>query len=1464
MASCVALSSGAGSTLRVSPNGKGFFSNVKVVLFRRGFAVQRAAAVIAAAMVTADASSLYLTASPHRRLDHNATNGVHHRYDTTLATRLHALSKGSSCPRLAFIMAAYRARLPYSYSHQFRGIHKGQAGAGVTYPEINCWAMPWPLRSCALAAQRRHTLNFGGQNRAVHHQARADFRAPSPPSPKPFEPVNHPAFDFVTKRYIDEFSVNAAQYRHKLTGLEVLSFSPEEQDGAIPSDASESLSASISASSTHTPPPSPFTDKEMVFAISFRTPVNDSCGTPHVLEHSVLCGSRKYPTKEPFSSMIRGNSLFTFLNAMTYSDKTIYPVASVNMKDFYNLVDVYLDAVFFPKAMVDPDILKQEGWHYTLKSGQSGHSDPPNNSDFVATTADTISAESSSSSTPSTPTASPSVSPSSSRIGYGGVVLNEMRGVYSAAETLLEDVKTWSLLPSTPYAHASGGDPAEIPKLTFEKFVEFYRKFYHPANARAFFWGRDDPLRRLEVLDEYMRDLMAARKTEETSAGVDAPLNGLSSSDIRLNSQLPQQPMFERPLFVEHPYPPQAGKLEDYVTVNWVINPAPPAHSPDTLTSCSSSPSTSASPSPPAKLSKTSTPPGSADLPSGFPSSFVLEDNVVLTPRDESFSPPDPSFFSALNNYDRLCLSVLSNLLLDIPAGPLYSKLMSSGLGQEFTGGSIDFDEVHSIFSVGLKGVPSRPGIDREVEALVFETLRDVSVNGFPDDAVASFLNRLEFGLKELSGGAQPKGLKLGITSLSAWNVDRCPIEALTFREPLQRLKKDIQDKIPIFQELLKTRLLRNPHRVTVRLRADPTCSFPHEKREAQRLAAAEAAMSEEDLEQVGVTAEKLKKKQEAPDSPEAIACLPKICRDDMETEIQYVPTYVIEGGEPANMEQQSSASVSAYNLSKFPASSQASSSSSFSEFAGSLDCSAGSEASGYTSSELSDLQSLTAVLSVSDPGIYLLHRPLPTSGLLYLRLAFSMRGISAADLPLLPLLCKMLTRSGTFSIFPNAFKNQIIMHTGGVDPSFSIHLSPKRGKVDASGADRLLVSHPGSRAFGYFNIVAKCLEEKAPEMLRIVGDMLTDSNLSLRSRALAILKEERSVLMSTAFHGGTYMAHVRASSSQTLPDLVHERVYGLSAIRTVDATILQATNDWPRLEARLRSMMLTILQSTLKPDSATGGADGEAPVWPPRVVVDVTGMPSTLQHARLRPGSVSSPSSSSAAPSSSSSDKPPLHPLTASLRGLMTRLRTYASSVATTPIQGPEERWAKELTEEHLVMQPSVNAKHVALLHPTPVNYMVFTGRLYDVGEYVSGSDFVISNMISMTFLWEKVRLVGGAYSVNFNVETAKGLFSFTSSRDPNIVSTIAAFRDVAAALQKAIASGIYDNQEEVTRVIAVTMRRAESLRSNEQLAAKGFQDFIEKSTLTEERLFRQEVGTHGANFCGRTPLSNDQTPSA
>ena len=197
-------------------------------------------------------------------------------------------------------------------------------------------------------------------------------------------------------------------------------------------------------------------DENKTFGISFRTPPENSTGLPHILEHSVLCGSRKYPVKEPFVELLKC-SLQTFLNAMTYPDKTVYPVASPNEQDFRNLVGVYLDAVFFPN--LTPNTLMQEGWHYVPEEDGS--------------------------------------------LSYKGVVFNEMKGAYSSPDSLLYEHTQHSLFPDTTYGLDSGGNPEVIPDLTFEEFMEFHSKYYHPSNAYAFFYGDDDPEYRLAMLDEY-------------------------------------------------------------------------------------------------------------------------------------------------------------------------------------------------------------------------------------------------------------------------------------------------------------------------------------------------------------------------------------------------------------------------------------------------------------------------------------------------------------------------------------------------------------------------------------------------------------------------------------------------------------------------------------------------------------------------------------------------------------------------------------------------------------------------------------------------------------------------------------------------------------------------------------------------------------------------------------------------
>lgn len=202
-------------------------------------------------------------------------------------------------------------------------------------------------------------------------------------------------------------------------------------------------------------------DDNKVFNIGFRTPPSDDSGIPHILEHSSLCGSRKYHLKEPFVDLVKG-SMNTFLNAMTYPDKTVYPVASRNNKDFHNLMDVYLDAVFYPLIYENPYTLRQEGWHYELESPESD-------------------------------------------LSYNGVVYNEMKGVYSSPDTYLEREAMKALFPDTCYKYESGGYPEAIPELTQERFLEFHKTYYSPENSYIVLYGDMDIDETLAYIDsEYL------------------------------------------------------------------------------------------------------------------------------------------------------------------------------------------------------------------------------------------------------------------------------------------------------------------------------------------------------------------------------------------------------------------------------------------------------------------------------------------------------------------------------------------------------------------------------------------------------------------------------------------------------------------------------------------------------------------------------------------------------------------------------------------------------------------------------------------------------------------------------------------------------------------------------------------------------------------------------------------------
>lgn len=234
-------------------------------------------------------------------------------------------------------------------------------------------------------------------------------------------------FELLREEHIPELNTEARLYRHKKTGAQLLSLENK--------------------------------DENKVFGITFRTPPDDSTGVPHIMEHSVLCGSERYPLKEPFVELIRG-SLKTFLNAFTYPDKTCYPVASQNVQDFYNLIDVYMDAVLHP--LLSPYTLQQEGWHYELESVEAP-------------------------------------------LMYKGVVFNEMKGAYSSPDNLLGRASQQALFPKNTYGVDSGGDPGVIPDLTTEQWKNFHQNYYHPSNAYLFFYGDDDPDERLRQMDNYLK-----------------------------------------------------------------------------------------------------------------------------------------------------------------------------------------------------------------------------------------------------------------------------------------------------------------------------------------------------------------------------------------------------------------------------------------------------------------------------------------------------------------------------------------------------------------------------------------------------------------------------------------------------------------------------------------------------------------------------------------------------------------------------------------------------------------------------------------------------------------------------------------------------------------------------------------------------------------------------------------------
>ncbi len=487
-------------------------------------------------------------------------------------------------------------------------------------------------------------------------------------------------------------------------------------------------------------------DDNNLLAIAFKTPPADSSGIAHILEHTSLCGSRNYPVRDPFFTMLK-RSLNTFMNAFTASDWTCYPFASQNHTDFHNLLDIYLDAAFFP-------LLREQDFR------QEGH-----RLEFTQ---------------PDDPT---------SPLCFKGVVFNEMKGAMADPSSLLSRRTTRHLYPTTCYHHNSGGEPENIPDLTWQQLRDFHAEYYHPSNACFFSYGNFPLGEHLQVIEDQVLSQFTTRQ---------------------VNSEVAPEQRLRAPIKIKEPFPLDANEEtanKSMVHLSW-----------------------------------------------------------LTTDISDSFH--------------NLTLTLLSQLLLGNPAAPLYKALLDSGLGSNLTPGCGFQDDYRTTcFSVGLQGTD--PQHTDAIETLVLSSLKDIADTGFAQERIEAVIHRLELANREVNGDSYPYAISLMFRILGPWLHCDDPVSALQLDTNLLLLRQKLAEG-NFFEDLIRTWLIDNTHRITLCLYPDQQLQAQMDQQEQQRLAQITATLSSSDKQQIIAQAQQLKQSQE---DSEDLSCLPTLQLSDINVE---------------------------------------------------------------------------------------------------------------------------------------------------------------------------------------------------------------------------------------------------------------------------------------------------------------------------------------------------------------------------------------------------------------------------------------------------------------------------------------------------------------------------------------------------------------------------------------------------
>lgn len=505
-------------------------------------------------------------------------------------------------------------------------------------------------------------------------------------------------------------------------------------------------------------------DENKAFAIGFKTPPADSTGVFHILEHSVLCGSAKFPVKEPFVDLIK-SSMQTFLNAMTYPDKTIYPVATTNEQDLYNLMDVYLDAVFNPAIYTKPTIFEQEGWHYELDLPEGAGGDGS------------------------------AASLREGTLRYNGVVFNEMKGALSDPMSVLDDAVNAALYPDTAYAHESGGDPRAIPALTYEQFLDTHARHYNPSNSYITLYGDLDVDRALAFLDErYLSQSSAASRRMDAAVAAGEDPSALAPN----------------PLVVQTPVTCEYKRVEMATT----------------------------------------------------PENALVGLGLVLG--------------SALDRKRTIAADILFEALLGSNEAPVKKAILAAGLG----GNVVSYTAAESLQPYELIMLQNaQPGVARELRRVFQDACRDLCEHGVPRERLEAIISNNEYDLRQRDYGIAD-GVAIACDALSTWLYDD---DAATLALKYGPVYKELRGELDgsYFEDLLRELVLENDHTALVEL-VPVDAGAGSEGAEAAELAAKRDAMTDAELAGVVERTAALRAAQEAEDTPEDKATLPRLRVSDI------------------------------------------------------------------------------------------------------------------------------------------------------------------------------------------------------------------------------------------------------------------------------------------------------------------------------------------------------------------------------------------------------------------------------------------------------------------------------------------------------------------------------------------------------------------------------------------------------